>query len=365
MSNAPVPRHPCHRALCACRSPSITDDLPCVSWSWDCCVIALCSFLDLSHNALSAASASILWHTWPAVDVSGNALAGPLPTPGPGVVPVTTHLNVSFNNYTGPLPIATVESLPEDVHGAVFDLSCNYFDLAYAYKLQQYCDNQGDTCLYQAQFPNATCVARGSGVPAAPTHVAAVRCVRCAIVSWDPPEPGTPTVTSYVVLTDTVSLGHRARADAASSASAAAAASANTTCASPCTNATVQGLDPGVAYMFTVVAVGPGGSSAPSSPSNAVTPCAVANQVPDAPSSLTPAPGVDSVSVTWVPSPSSPCWQGPVLAWNVTAVGSVQGTGNVVRWAVLPAANVNWTLSPVTRASGYAYSFQVRALELL
>jgi hypothetical protein len=353
-THTPMPTHAhdqCTRAqtpLCACRSPSITHDLPCVSRSCNCCAIPRCSSLDLSDNALSAASVSILWHTWPAIDVSGNTLAGPMPTPVPGVVPVTTHLNVSFNNYTGALPIATIVSLPQALHGAVFDLSCNYFDLGYAYKLQLYCDRQGDTCLYQTQFPNTTCVARNSGVPTAPTGVLVAPSVLSVIVAWDPKRPGKPIVTSFTILAYTTATGM------------VAAPVANATCAYPCTNVTVPGLTPGVAYVFTVAAVGPGGSSAPSVPSSAVTPCAAADQVPDAPRGVTPTCGVGSVHVTWLSALPSPCWAGPILAWNVTVIGSMQGSRDVGQWVVLPASNLSWTLAPVTRASGYAYSFQVR-----
>lgn len=302
--------------------------------------------LDLSKNSLSSITAELLWHTASAVDLSENALTGPIPTPAPGIVPVTTFLNVSFNNFSGPLPIDTIESLPGGTMHAVFDLSCDYFDLSYAYKLQQYCDGQNDTCLYEAQYPNATCTARSAGVPLAPQGVVSLPGVASALVAWSAAAPGTPTVTSYTVSAVVPSVYH----DSPGS---------NASCAAPCTNVTIAPLDPGTPYTFAVVAAGPGGSSDPSVPSNTVTPCAAPNQPPDPPSAVTVSPGVGSAALSWTPATQTPCWQGSIGGWNVTAVGSSAGGPSTSHWVLLSATARSWTLGNVSRTSGVSYTFTV------
>ena len=95
-----------------------------------------------------------------------------------------------------------------------------------------------------------------SGVPGPPTNVTATAGNATATVSWSAPQSG-GAPTSYVV---TPYIG------------ATAQTPINVNGSPPATQVTITGLTNGTTYTFTVTAKNTNGSSAPSTPSNAVTP---------------------------------------------------------------------------------------------
>ena len=99
-----------------------------------------------------------------------------------------------------------------------------------------------------------------AGVPEAATGVVAVRRDRSARVSWTASPDNGSAVTAYTV---TSSPGAR-----------------TATVSGGTTSAVVEGLTNGTSYTFTVVATNAVGDSAPSAPSNRVTPAGVPRQVP-------------------------------------------------------------------------------------
>jgi hypothetical protein len=114
---------------------------------------ALSSLL-LPNNSITFAPASLLWLPPGAVDLSSNQLTGPMPTlPAGTTVPVSV-LNVSNNNYDGPLPVGAIESSTSA--GATFDLSWNLMSTTGATGLDAYCLSHGLTCMTsQVSAPSA------------------------------------------------------------------------------------------------------------------------------------------------------------------------------------------------------------------
>ncbi|MHB8665656.1 MAG: fibronectin type III domain-containing protein [Acidimicrobiales bacterium] len=117
-----------------------------------------------------------------------------------------------------------------------------------------------------------------TGGPGSPTNVTAVAGNAQATVSWNPPASnGGHPITSYTVQPS--------------------GGSPVTACGT-CTTATVTGLTNGVTYTFTVTATNSAGNSAPSQPSNAVTPTGPPG-VPGPPTNVIANPGNNYADVSW------------------------------------------------------------------
>jgi hypothetical protein len=109
--------------------------------------------------------------------------------------------------------------------------------------------------------PSNAVVPAAPTVPGVPSGVSATPANASAVVSWTAPANGGSAITSYTI---TPYVG--------------AAAQTPTTISGtpPATQTTIAGLTNNTAYTFTVTATNAVGTSAPSSPSNVVTPVAVA-----------------------------------------------------------------------------------------
>ncbi len=127
--------------------------------------------------------------------------------------------------------------------------------------------------------------------PAAPATVTATRADHAAVVSWSAAAPNGTPVTGYTVVS---SPGGR---------------SCTTSGATSCL---VSGLANGTAYTFTVTATNAHGVSAPSDPSNTITPAAV----PDAPTATTASRGDGQATVQWAEASGNGL---PVLGYTVTS----------------------------------------------
>ncbi|MER7278454.1 fibronectin type III domain-containing protein [Dactylosporangium sp. NPDC000244] len=132
-----------------------------------------------------------------------------------------------------------------------------------------------------------------TGAPGAPTAVSATAGDRSATLSWTAPASAGAGITGYTV-------------------SASPGLGACATLSAAATSCTVPGLIPGTAYTFTVKAVGPGGLSAASAPSNSVNP-----GPPGAPGGVTAAGGDGSATVSWTAPANA---GGAVDHYVVTAV---------------------------------------------
>ena len=146
-----------------------------------CCIFTLpapqLSFIDLSFNDFTNASASLLWLTFGSIDVSNCALSGTLPVDvdHAGI----SSLNVSHNYFVGPLPQGLIQVTARDV---VLDLSDNCMDTDDEASIQSFCHGQGDYCVLD-QLPPSNCANSGPR-PLPPDSVAAVAGVLSAVVSW-------------------------------------------------------------------------------------------------------------------------------------------------------------------------------------
>lgn len=164
-------------------------------------------------------------------------------------------------------------------------------------------------------------------VPDAPTAVAATAGNAQATVSWQAPFDGFSPLSLYTV---TASPG-----------------GATATVNGATTSAVVGGLANGTTYTFTVTATNGVGTSAPSAPSNAVTPATV----PGAPTAVTAALAGDrAVEVSWAP-PASDGGSG-ITAYTVTS-----NPGGLTATVAAPAT----TATVSSLLAGTTYTFTVRA----
>lgn len=151
--------------------------------------------------------------------------------------------------------------------------------------------------------------------PAAPADVAAENSSGSVLVTWSP----VPGATSYKVWRDGVQVG---------------------------TSATTSYLDSAVAfsttYTYTVVAVGAGGDSTPSSAATVTTPDPP-SEPPAAPTGLTATPNGQSVSLSWIASAGATGYQ-------------------VWRDGVLLAPAPATTYTDLTVAGGATYVYTVKAV---
>jgi Fibronectin type III domain len=174
-------------------------------------------------------------------------------------------------------------------------------------------------------------------VPGAPTGVTATAGNASAAVSWTAPaSDGGSAITSYTV------------------SSSPAGASATVTG----TSATLTGLANGTTYTFTVVATNAIGNSAPSLPSNGVTPVApVVLTAPGAPTAVSATAGNAQATIRWT-APASD--GGSAITSYTVSVATANGAA--------PTAPISATVAaPATSATitglrnGTVYTFTVTA----
>ena len=163
-----------------------------------------------------------------------------------------------------------------------------------------------------------------TGLPGAPTSVAAAAGDGQATVAWNAPSNGGTPITSYTVT------------------SAPGGFSATTSG----TTATVLGLTDGTAYTFTVVATNANGPGPTSTPSGAVTPLGP----PSAPTAVSAVPGNAKAVVSWT-APSS---NGGSAITGYTVTASPGGQAVTAGGAATSA-----TVTGLT--NGTAYTFTVTA----
>jgi hypothetical protein len=172
-------------------------------------------------------------------------------------------------------------------------------------------------------------------VPSAPAAPTATGGFGSAAVTWTAPSAGSPP-TSYVV---TPYLGSEAQT------------AKTVTGTPPATSVSFSGLTPGRAYTFTIKAVNGAGSSAESSPSNAVTPTGAV--APGAPSGVSVSARNAGAVVAWAP-PSED---------GGSAITGYRITPHLASEA-LPAINVEGSATSATIGSltnGASYTFTVTA----
>ncbi len=179
--------------------------------------------------------------------------------------------------------------------------------------------------------------------PSAPTNVsAATTAAGSATVTWTAPvlAAGVSPVTSYDVL---VSSG-------------GAVTQTITGVAATATSRAVTGLVNGTTYTFQVRANNVFGPSAPSTPSNAVTPQAPTAVAPAAPTGVTAVAGNASASLSWTPGSDG---GSPITGWIVqTRTGTT-----VVRTTTISGSAPSATITALT--NGTVYNFRVRAINAI
>jgi hypothetical protein len=184
----------------------------------------------------------------------------------------------------------------------------------------------------------------GIGAPDAPDQIAAFAADGTGYVGWNPTfvDNGAP-VTSYTVTASPG--GQHATISAADLARLG--------------YAVVTGLTNGTAYTFAVTAHNIFGTSAPSLPTTALTPAAVAvPAVPGAPTSVSADPGDGAVSIHFAPPATT--GSSPIIGYTITAPGlaPVQVTGHDFLWAG-NGKGVYTVVGGLT--NGTSYTFQVTA----
>jgi hypothetical protein len=187
-------------------------------------------------------------------------------------------------------------------------------------------------------------VAAAFTVPAAPTGAVAVAGNGNATVSWTAPDNGGSPITSYTI---TPYVGSTAQAPT------------TVTGSPPLTSATVSGLTNGTTYTFSVTATNAIGTSAASSPSNAVTPATSSGPV-FIQSASAHASGVSSLTVT----PSAGVALGDRLVvetgiWNAagaTAASVTDSAGNkyveLLHFKASEGTEMSVWTAPITAGGG-------------
>jgi hypothetical protein len=173
--------------------------------------------------------------------------------------------------------------------------------------------------------------------PGAPTAVAATAGYAAATVHWTAPAPGSSPITSYTV---TPHIGSTPQTPVTVPGTP------------PPTSTTVDNLQGGTAYTFTVTATNSVGSSPASTASSPVTP--LTPTAPGAPTGVTAAPGNGAATVSW----TAPAANGsPITAYTVTPLGGGISLPPVTVSGSPPAPSA--TVTGLT--NGTTYTFTVTA----
>jgi hypothetical protein len=176
--------------------------------------------------------------------------------------------------------------------------------------------------------------------PNSPSNVTATAGNGSATVSWTAPDNGGSIVTSYTVTPYT-----------GSTAGTPVTVANNT----PNASTTITGLTSGTTYTFTVSATNSVGTSAESAPSNAVTPQAQA--APGAPTAVSAVAGNGSATVSWT-APSN--GGSPITSYTITPYTTGEGSTALTPMTITgtpPATTA--TVSGL--ANGTTYQFAVSA----
>ncbi len=189
-----------------------------------------------------------------------------------------------------------------------------------------------------------------TAVPGSPLNVTAVAGNASASVSWSPSQIAQP-ISSY-----TVTAASAGPVPAPITVTPVAGVSLY-----PATTLLFPGLTNGQTYTFTVVATNAIGSSAPSSPSNAVTPSATP-PVPAAPGLPVAIPGDTQASVSFPVSPAQ-LNTPPILSYKVAVCDALGNFLTVPVTIPPPAAGINTATAIVGGlVNGTPVAFCARAL---
>jgi hypothetical protein len=268
--------------------------------------------------------------------LADNQLSGSFPDLASGAASHIKCLNLSNNNFVGMYP-SNVLYGTAPAKGVVYDMSSNCFDGGCDDKCDNFCGGQQDDCNLQPQFAASYCLSPNGTAPSPPSSVDASAGVSLVNVSWPLPPPSRPSVSHYVVMVFDTALQNIF----------------NVSTVDASRELVVTNVTNGRSYFVKVVSVNVAHvSSEPSAPSRTVTPCATSSgSPPDAPTSVSVAPFLDGVEVTWTPSPMTPCWVDAINAWNVT-YELVQSSG-VRTISEMRDASTTWlVIANLSRASG-------------
>jgi len=187
---------------------------------------------------------------------------------------------------------------------------------------------RADNGICQGTWSSATNAVTPATHPDPPTNVQAVAANSQAFITWTPPSwNGGAAITGYTV----------------TAAPGGAAASVD----GSHTSAIVGGLTNGTTYTFTVTASNWAGTSAASSPSNAVTPA----RAPDAPTNVQASAQSQSAVVTW----TTPAFDGGSAITSYTITASPGGATQTVAGATSTSGTVGGL------QNGVSYTFTVHA----
>jgi hypothetical protein len=170
--------------------------------------------------------------------------------------------------------------------------------------------------------------------PGSPTAVSATAGYNSASVSWTAPSAGSSPITSYTV---TPYIGSTAQTPVTVSGNP------------PATTVTVNSLQAGQAYTFTVTATNTVGSSAPSPPSNAAVP--LAPTAPAPPTAVTASPGNGSAAVSW----KAPAANGSAIT-SYTITPSAGGTTSSPVTVTGSPPATSTTVSGLTNGTTYTFT---------
>jgi hypothetical protein len=277
----------------------------------------------LTHQSLIAFSFGSVNPTVPGAPTGVSASAGDTTAtvswtaPSNGGLPITGYtVTSSPDSVTATTAGATSVTVPSLTNGTTYTFTVTATNAL------------GDS---PPSAPSNPVTPAAPTVAGAPTAVVATAGDSQASVHWTAPASnGGSPISGYTVTSDPGGL-------TGSSAGAA-------------TSATVLGLTDGITYTFTVVATNGVGDSAPSDPSNAVTPAAPT--VPDPPTGVAATAGNAQASVHW----TAPASDGgsPITGYTVTSIPDG-----------LTASTVGATSATVTGlTNGTSYTFTVTANNL-
>ncbi len=173
--------------------------------------------------------------------------------------------------------------------------------------------------------------------PSAPSNVTAIAGNGSATVSWTAPDNGGSLITSYTVTPYT------------GSTAGTPVTVANQT---PNASTTITGLTSGTTYTFTVSATNSVGTSAASTPSNAVTP--QAQSAPGTPTGVSAVAGNGSATVSWTAPPNGGT---TISSYTITpyTTGESSSAGTPVTISGNPPATTA-TVSGLTNGTAYLFS---------